>query len=256
MRPVPETRLMAATTSADDAWPTAPPGLGPAAGRLPALPLRRRVQPRPRVRPAALPRDRAADHRAHRPGQRSVRARGRSGRRRHGPRAHPGRQRRVGRRRRRHRRRGTERAELIVVLGLATASWRRPPRWPRSNGAPTASTASNATGPRSASTAGRPPRRGAGIPIHRAAADRGGGPFGDAVAAIYPWGGPAETVWDVLRWPVGLLLLVSRSRCSSASRHADGSPGFLALLRRRGHALSWLRSASSRPLRGSSSELR
>lgn len=35
-----------------------------------------------------------------------------------------------------------------------------------------------------------------------------GEPFGDAIEAVYGWGGAAETVWDVLRWPVGLLALV------------------------------------------------
>jgi YihY family inner membrane protein len=35
-----------------------------------------------------------------------------------------------------------------------------------------------------------------------------GEPFGDAVEAVYGWGGAVETVWDVLRWPIGLLALV------------------------------------------------
>ncbi len=35
-----------------------------------------------------------------------------------------------------------------------------------------------------------------------------GEPFGDAIEAVYGWGGAVETVWDVLRWPIGLLALV------------------------------------------------
>lgn len=35
-----------------------------------------------------------------------------------------------------------------------------------------------------------------------------GGPFGDAVEQVYDWGDGAETVWDVVRWPLGLILTV------------------------------------------------
>ena len=35
-----------------------------------------------------------------------------------------------------------------------------------------------------------------------------GEPFGDAVREVYRWGPAAETVWDVVRWPAGLALLV------------------------------------------------
>ncbi|WP_224387808.1 YihY/virulence factor BrkB family protein [Pseudonocardia sp. ICBG1293] len=35
-----------------------------------------------------------------------------------------------------------------------------------------------------------------------------GEPFGDAVREVYRWGAAAETVWDVVRWPAGLALLV------------------------------------------------
>lgn len=35
-----------------------------------------------------------------------------------------------------------------------------------------------------------------------------GEPFGDAIEAVYRWGDVAETVFDILRWPVGLLLLM------------------------------------------------
>ncbi len=33
-----------------------------------------------------------------------------------------------------------------------------------------------------------------------------GGPLGDAMASVYGWSGTAEQVWDVARWPVGLLV--------------------------------------------------
>lgn len=35
-----------------------------------------------------------------------------------------------------------------------------------------------------------------------------GEPFGEALEEVYRWGDAAETVWDVVRWPVGLALLV------------------------------------------------
>jgi YihY family inner membrane protein len=35
-----------------------------------------------------------------------------------------------------------------------------------------------------------------------------GGPFGDALEQVYRWGDAAETLWDVVRWPVGLGALV------------------------------------------------
>ncbi|MCD2190760.1 YihY/virulence factor BrkB family protein [Actinomycetospora soli] len=35
-----------------------------------------------------------------------------------------------------------------------------------------------------------------------------GGPFGDAIEEVYRWGDAAETVWDVVRWPIGLAALV------------------------------------------------
>ncbi len=35
-----------------------------------------------------------------------------------------------------------------------------------------------------------------------------GGPFGDAVEQVYDWGDGAETVWDIVRWPLGLGLTV------------------------------------------------
>lgn len=35
-----------------------------------------------------------------------------------------------------------------------------------------------------------------------------GEPFGEAMEQVYRWGDAAEEVWDVLRWPVGLVALV------------------------------------------------
>lgn len=35
-----------------------------------------------------------------------------------------------------------------------------------------------------------------------------GEPFGEALEDVYAWGDAAETAWDVLRWPVGLVALV------------------------------------------------
>ncbi|GLZ54011.1 YihY/virulence factor BrkB family protein [Actinomycetospora sp. NBRC 106378] len=35
-----------------------------------------------------------------------------------------------------------------------------------------------------------------------------GGPAGEAIEEVYHWGDTAETVWDVVRWPVGLAALV------------------------------------------------
>lgn len=35
-----------------------------------------------------------------------------------------------------------------------------------------------------------------------------GEPFGEAIEQVYRWGDAAETVWDVVRWPVGLAALV------------------------------------------------
>jgi YihY family inner membrane protein len=56
-----------------------------------------------------------------------------------------------------------------------------------------------------------------------------GGPFGAALEQVYRWGDVAETVWDVVRWPVGLAALVVA--VTVLFRHAP---------RRRQPALSWL----------------
>ena len=56
-----------------------------------------------------------------------------------------------------------------------------------------------------------------------------GGPFGTALEEVYRWGDTAETVWDVVRWPVGLLALVVA--VTVLFRHAP---------RRRQPGLTWL----------------
>lgn len=56
-----------------------------------------------------------------------------------------------------------------------------------------------------------------------------GGAFGDAMVSEYGWSDGAHTTWQVLRWPAGLVLLVS-----TIAVLLDHSP------RRRQPALSWL----------------
>lgn len=56
-----------------------------------------------------------------------------------------------------------------------------------------------------------------------------GEPFGDAVEQVYHWGDAAETAFDVVRWPVGLAALVVA--VTVLFRHAP---------RRRQPGLSWL----------------
>jgi YihY family inner membrane protein len=56
-----------------------------------------------------------------------------------------------------------------------------------------------------------------------------GEPFGEAVEQVYRWGDAAETVWDVVRWPVGLGALVVA--VTVLFRHAP---------RRRQPGITWL----------------
>ncbi|WP_222847677.1 YihY/virulence factor BrkB family protein [Nocardioides dongxiaopingii] len=56
-----------------------------------------------------------------------------------------------------------------------------------------------------------------------------GGAFGDAMVAEYGWSGTAHATWQVLRWPAGLVLLVT-----TIAILLDHAP------RRRQPALSWL----------------
>ena len=57
-----------------------------------------------------------------------------------------------------------------------------------------------------------------------------GEPFGDAVREVYRWGPAAETVWDVVRWPVGLVLLVVAvtALLRFAPRRRQPGPSWLA----------------------------
>ena len=56
-----------------------------------------------------------------------------------------------------------------------------------------------------------------------------GGAFADAMTEVYGWGSTTSTVWNVARWPLGLLLLVF-----AIAVVLDHAP------RRRQPALSWL----------------
>lgn len=56
-----------------------------------------------------------------------------------------------------------------------------------------------------------------------------GEPFGEAVEQVYRWGDAAEGVWDVVRWPLGMAALVVA--VTALFRHAP---------RRRQPGLSWL----------------
>jgi len=56
-----------------------------------------------------------------------------------------------------------------------------------------------------------------------------GGPFGDAMVAVYGWSPTTELVWDIVRWPVGLLLTTV-----AVAVLLDHSP------RRRQPSFSWL----------------
>lgn len=56
-----------------------------------------------------------------------------------------------------------------------------------------------------------------------------GGPFGDAMQTVYGWSDTTETLWDVLRWPVGLVVTTV-----AVAVVFDHSP------RRRQPSLSWL----------------
>jgi YihY family inner membrane protein len=56
-----------------------------------------------------------------------------------------------------------------------------------------------------------------------------GEPFGDAMEQVYRWGDAAESVWDVVRWPLGLAALVVA--VTAMFRYAP---------RRRQPGLSWL----------------
>ena len=105
---------------------------------------------------------------------------------------------------------GTERAEVIVVLGLATAFLAATSAFAqlerganRIYGTDRDRPALRKYGLAALLTATAGVAMAAGLLLIVA-----GEPFGDALESVYRWGDAAETVWDILRWPVGLLLLM------------------------------------------------
>ncbi len=105
---------------------------------------------------------------------------------------------------------GTERAEVIVVLGLATAFLAATSAFAqlerganRIYGTDRDRPALRKYGLAALLTATAGVAMAAGLLLIVA-----GEPFGDAIEAVYRWGDAAETIWDILRWPVGLLLLM------------------------------------------------
>ena len=58
-----------------------------------------------------------------------------------------------------------------------------------------------------------------------------GGPFGQAMEAVYHWGDGVEDVWDVVRWPVGLAALVVAVTLlfRHAPRRRQPGPSWLAV---------------------------
>ena len=66
-----------------------------------------------------------------------------------------------------------------------------------------------------------------------------GEPFGDALEAVYRWGDAAETVWDILRWPVGLLLLIVAVTMLFRYAPAATAAGAVVAGGRRGPSRCW-----------------
>ena len=105
---------------------------------------------------------------------------------------------------------GTERAEVVVALALATAFLAATSAFAqlerganRIYGTERDRPALRKYGRGAVLTATAGVAMAAGLLLIVA-----GKPFGDALEAVYRWGATAEAVWSVLRWPVGLLLLV------------------------------------------------
>ena len=105
---------------------------------------------------------------------------------------------------------GTERAEVVVALALATAFLAATSAFAqlerganRIYGTERDRPALRKYGRAAVLTATAGVAMAAGLLLIVA-----GEPFGDALEAVYRWGDAAETVWDVLRWPVGLALLI------------------------------------------------
>jgi YihY family inner membrane protein len=105
---------------------------------------------------------------------------------------------------------GTERAEVIVVLGLATAFLAATSAFAqlerganRIYGTDRDRPALRKYGWAAVLTATAGVAMAVGLILIVA-----GEPFGDALEAVYRWGDAAETIFDILRWPVGLVLLI------------------------------------------------
>ncbi|MGQ0576478.1 MAG: YihY/virulence factor BrkB family protein [Pseudonocardia sp.] len=105
---------------------------------------------------------------------------------------------------------GSERAEVVVVLGLVTAFLAATSAFAqlerganRIYGTKRDRPALRKYGRAAVLTATAGVSMAAGLLLIVA-----GEPFGDAVEQVYRWGDAAETVFDVLRWPFGLAALV------------------------------------------------
>ena len=126
---------------------------------------------------------------------------------------------------------GSERAELVAVLGLATAFVAATSAFAqlerganRIYGTKRDRQAVRKYGRAAVLTATAGVAMAAGLLLIVA-----GEPFGEAMEAVYHWGDGVEEAWDVLRWPFGLAALVVA--VTLLFRHAP---------RRRQPGLSWL----------------
>lgn len=126
---------------------------------------------------------------------------------------------------------GSERAEVIVVLGLLTAFLAGTSAFAqlerganRIYGTKRDRSALRKYGRAAVLTSTAGVSMGVGLLLIVA-----GEPFGDALEQVYRWGDAAETVWDVVRWPIGLMALVVA--VTGLFRHAP---------RRSQPGLSWL----------------
>ena len=126
---------------------------------------------------------------------------------------------------------GSERAEIVVVLGLATAFAAATSAFAqlerganRIYGTKRDRQALRKYGRAAVLTATAGVAMAVGLLLIVA-----GEPFGDAMEQVYRWGDSAEEIWDALRWPVGMAALVVA--VTLLFEHAP---------RRRQPGLSWL----------------
>src|SRR6185312_595597 len=105
---------------------------------------------------------------------------------------------------------GTERAEVIVVLGLVTAFLAATSAFAQLERG-----ANRIYGTKRDRPALRKYLRAAMLTATAGVAMTvglllivAGEPFGDALEDAYAWGDPVETVWDIARWPLGLAALL------------------------------------------------